>query len=62
MATSIQVEKPKEVWLEIRKLIENHYSGPHQGPFMKEYPELYHLYLRISAHKTEFKLEKEVEP
>ena len=59
MATVIQVEKPKEVWLEIRKLISAHYQGTHQGPFMKEYPELYHLYLRISAHKTEFKLEKE---
>jgi len=63
VATVIQVEKPKETWQEIRKLIEHHYQLmlPHGQlggeSFMKTYPEIYHLYLQIIAHKEEFGLE-----
>jgi len=58
MATVIKVEKPKEIWREIRELINAHYKGSPKQPFMKEYPEIYSIYLQISAHKKEFRLEK----
>lgn len=51
MAIKIEVEKPKETYQEIRKLIDTHYSLPigSKESFMKEYPEIYRIYLAIAA-------------
>ncbi|GAI98341.1 unnamed protein product [marine sediment metagenome] len=47
----IKVEKPKEIYQEIRGLIDTHYSLPvgSKEPFGKEYPQIYKLYLAIAA-------------
>jgi len=51
VAIKIEVEKPKETYQEIKKLIDTHYSLPvgSKEPFMREYPEIYRIYLAIAA-------------
>lgn len=56
MEIKIEVEKPKETYDEIRKLIGQHYNAIMPGyklssdSFQAKYPNLYRLYLRIAAN------------
>lgn len=53
MATNIEVEKPKEVYEEISRVVGVHYNkGSYldtKVPFGEAYPELYRLYLAIAG-------------
>jgi len=64
MATVIQVEKPKEMHEEIKKLLSDYYHwlpgtsfNPARDSFAVRYPHIYHLYMQISAHAQEFALD-----
>lgn len=55
MADKVEVEKPKETYDEIKKLIGQHYNAILPGhklsrdSFQAKYPNLYRLYLSIAA-------------
>lgn len=53
MPDKVEIEKPGEIYKEIKKLIGVHYTGQSEveagASFITQYPELYRLYLRIAA-------------
>lgn len=49
----IQVKNPLALWYEIRELIDVHYRITEDLSFMGRYPEIYHLYLTLSAQPAE---------
>jgi len=45
----IQVRNPAALWHEIEELIQVHNGVDELMPFMKRYPEVYHIYLQLDS-------------
>jgi len=50
-----EIRDPGALWQEIRRLIDIHYktAPPEITPFMKAFPEVYHLYIRLGLESEE---------
>lgn len=49
----IQVRNPVALRCEIRELIHVHYGVTETMSFMKQYPEVYHLYLKVQSDEVQ---------
>lgn len=55
----IQVKNPVALWREIRELIAVHYGVTEETSFMKQYPEVYHIYLELRTQSKQVRQEAE---
>jgi len=49
----IQIRNPVALWYKIRELIDAHYRVVEHISFMKQYPEVYHIYLTLKDQSAE---------
>lgn len=58
----IQVRNPVALRCQIRELIDVHYGVAENMSFMKQYPEVYHIYFTLKVQSDEVQREQQIEP